>query len=118
METIDFNDVIRDPETISVVGGLLGINEIFKTRGAKSLSENMNIVQLVQTNIGSMKVGIYLINGTSPSNILTEWGRLLIFSENSVLFIGLNSKDLLVLSKDSIKWHYTILKGESVVGPF
>lgn len=24
METIDFNEVIRDPETISVVGGLLG----------------------------------------------------------------------------------------------
>lgn len=25
METIDFNEVIRDPETISVVGGLLGV---------------------------------------------------------------------------------------------
>lgn len=25
METIDFNEVIRDPETISVVGGLIGV---------------------------------------------------------------------------------------------
>lgn len=83
-----------------------------------SLSENMNIVQLVQANIGSMKVGIYNIIGTSSSSILSDWGQLLIFSSNSVLFLGLNSKDLLVMTKDKTRWHYTILTGESAVGPF
>lgn len=29
METIDFNEVIRDPETISVVGGLLPLKDIY-----------------------------------------------------------------------------------------
>ena len=96
----------------------MGINEIFKTRATISLSENMNIVQLVQTNIGSMKIGIYNINGTSSSNILSDWGMLLIFSSNSVLFIGLNSEGLLVMAKDNVKWHYTILTGENVNGPF
>lgn len=30
METIDFNEVIRDPETISVVGGLLEVSMYLK----------------------------------------------------------------------------------------
>lgn len=29
METIDFNEVIRDPETISVVGGLLSSGKLY-----------------------------------------------------------------------------------------
>ena len=100
------------------MGGLLGINEILKKRETISLSENMNIVQLVQTNMGSMKVGVYNIIGANPTNILTDWGMLLIFSSNAVLFMGLNSNGLLVMSKDSSKWHYSILTGESVNGPF
>ena len=96
----------------------MGINEIFKKRETISLSENMNIAQFVQNSMGSMKVGIYNINGTSSANILSDWGELLIFSPNAVLFMGLNSKDLLVMTKDKTKWHYTILTGESENGPF
>ena len=91
---------------------------IFKIRETISLSENMNIAQLVQNNIDSMKVGTYNINGTNSSNILTDWGKLLIFSSHSVLFLGLNSNGLLVISKDSSQWHYTILTGEKENGPF
>lgn len=29
METIKFEDLIKDPETIAVVGGLLGLNDTF-----------------------------------------------------------------------------------------
>ena len=43
METIDFNEVIRDPETISVVGELLKINSYFKASARIKPSEIDNV---------------------------------------------------------------------------
>lgn len=39
METIDFNEVIRDPETISVVGELLYLNKGLPYKGKQTFSD-------------------------------------------------------------------------------
>ena len=53
METIDFNEVIRDPETISVVGGLLKVTNAFRPQGTKMPST---------FDLNDAKNGIYTLN--------------------------------------------------------
>lgn len=53
METIDFNEVIRDPETISVVGGLLPMATL-TGNGLMSLEDKQNMFKSMPTSGGKL----------------------------------------------------------------
>lgn len=56
METIDFNEVIRDPKTISVVGGLLPKFDQSVEKGLSTLSNGGRIIKQITINTGINKI--------------------------------------------------------------
>ena len=59
METIDFNEVIRDPETISVVGGLLPYSQktdMLKDSYDKGITEGSSLIFL--SNAGQIRMDL------------------------------------------------------------
>ena len=73
METIDFNEVIRDPETISVVGELLLNNKLFPFMFKGSLS-NFNTRESGYYAVYNLNTEQGLPAGANPYGILIVVG--------------------------------------------
>lgn len=103
METIDFNEVIRDPETISVVGGLIGTatnkkNGLVSKDYALQYIGNNNVknVLIYKSNNITGRVRLLIING----NINVDRAYLVGISPTIVVAYGLTPlKDFRILWK-------------------
>lgn len=100
METIDFNEVIRDPETISVVGGLLPNFSKKESRGFSTMN-NGGEFHIGMSNVGKKILHLFSISASGNTfrafelsvycNYTTIKSIILLYGEYTSLFVKVNS---------------------------
>lgn len=110
METIDFNEVIK--QNIEVVGELLPVvselrkglmdKDNFYYRGKIILTSPDTILDKIKSDL---KMGIYNVSGYNGEVAYTDWG-LLYINDNAGMYITRNSRKIVFFVKTGPGWYY------------